>query len=155
MLARIAVGLIHLRFAHEITPSPCVRRLAALPKIEFEVPQIAIKQLLGGAVDIERVQRPGLEVDDEQAVVVLRNLARHHDEIGRQRRGLGVGPGQVPRHEPQRRKQRKIQTEEVEDALNSMLRTDYVPLRDIEKLNRLADYYVDYYGFLNQVLSEC
>jgi hypothetical protein len=45
-------------------------------------------------------------------------------------------------------------TEDVEDALNSMLRTDYVPLRDIEKLNRLADYYVDYYGFLNQILSE-
>ncbi len=35
-----------------------------------------------------------------------------------------------------------------------MLRTDYVPLRDIEKLNRLAEYYVDYYGFLNQILSE-
>jgi hypothetical protein len=44
--------------------------------------------------------------------------------------------------------------ENVDDAFNSMLRTDYVPLRDIDKLNRLADYYVDYYGFLNQILSE-
>src|SRR5689334_18019590 len=45
-------------------------------------------------------------------------------------------------------------TGDVEDAFNSKLRTDYVPLRDIEKLNRLAEYYVDYYGFLNQILSE-
>ena len=45
-------------------------------------------------------------------------------------------------------------TEDVEDAFNSMLRTDYVPLKDIEKLNRLAEYYVDYYGFLNHILSE-
>jgi len=42
----------------------------------------------------------------------------------------------------------------VEDAFNSMLRTDYVPLRDLDKLNRLAEYYVDYYGFLRQILSE-
>src|SRR6478672_6972589 len=44
--------------------------------------------------------------------------------------------------------------ENVEDAFNSMLRTDYVPLRDIDKLNLLADYFVDYYSFLNQILSE-
>jgi hypothetical protein len=42
----------------------------------------------------------------------------------------------------------------IEDALNSMLRTDYIPLKDSRKLNLLAEYYVDYYGFLNQVLSE-
>jgi hypothetical protein len=42
----------------------------------------------------------------------------------------------------------------VEDAFNSMLRADYIPLRDIAKLNLLADYYVDYYGFLSQILSE-
>jgi hypothetical protein len=47
-----------------------------------------------------------------------------------------------------------MSNQHVEDAFNSMLRTDYIPLRDVRKLNLLADYYVDYYGFLNQVLSE-
>jgi hypothetical protein len=42
----------------------------------------------------------------------------------------------------------------VEDAFNSMLRADYIPLKDIGKLNLLAEYYVDYYGFLSQILSE-
>ncbi|MGA2114936.1 MAG: hypothetical protein ABSH56_09330 [Bryobacteraceae bacterium] len=42
----------------------------------------------------------------------------------------------------------------VDDAFNSMLRTDYIALRDTAKLNLLAEYYVDFYGFLRQVLSE-
>jgi hypothetical protein len=42
----------------------------------------------------------------------------------------------------------------VDDAFNSMLRTDYIALRDTAKLNLLADYYVDFYGFLRQVQSE-
>lgn len=43
---------------------------------------------------------------------------------------------------------------DVEDALTSMLRTDYIALSDTEKLSRLADYYVDYFGYLGQVLGE-
>ena len=42
----------------------------------------------------------------------------------------------------------------VDDAFNSMLRADYIALRDTAKLTLLADYYVDFYGFLRQVLSE-
>ncbi len=42
----------------------------------------------------------------------------------------------------------------VDDAFNSMLRTDYIALRDTAKLGQLADYYVDYYGFLRQILSD-
>ena len=42
----------------------------------------------------------------------------------------------------------------VDDAFNSMLRTDYIALRDTAKLGQLAEYYVDYYGFLRQILSE-
>lgn len=42
----------------------------------------------------------------------------------------------------------------VDDAFNSMLRADYIPLKDTAKLSLLAQYYVDYYGFLNQILSE-
>ncbi len=42
----------------------------------------------------------------------------------------------------------------VEDAFNSMLRSDYIPLKDTEKLVRLADYYVDYLGFLREVVGE-
>src|SRR5271156_1442901 len=44
--------------------------------------------------------------------------------------------------------------QQIDDAFNSMLRTDYVPLKDTAKLSLLAQYYVDYYGFLNQILSE-
>lgn len=43
---------------------------------------------------------------------------------------------------------------QVDDAFNSMLRTDYIALRDTAKLGQLAEYYVDYYGFLRQILSE-
>ena len=42
----------------------------------------------------------------------------------------------------------------LEDALNSMLRTDYIPLSDTTKLNLLADYYIDYFGYLRQILGE-
>ncbi len=42
----------------------------------------------------------------------------------------------------------------IDDAFNSMLRADYIPLKDTAKLSLLAQYYVDYYGFLNQILSE-
>ncbi|SHE75719.1 hypothetical protein SAMN02745148_01060 [Modicisalibacter ilicicola DSM 19980] len=42
----------------------------------------------------------------------------------------------------------------IEDAFNSMLRSDYIPLKDTEKLVRLADYYVDYLGFLREVVGE-
>jgi hypothetical protein len=43
---------------------------------------------------------------------------------------------------------------QVDYAFNSMLRTDYIALRDTAKLSQLAEYYVDYYGFLRQILSE-
>src|SRR5689334_698198 len=43
--------------------------------------------------------------------------------------------------------------QKLEDAFNSMLRTDYIPLSDTEKLNRLADYYVDYMGSISQILG--
>lgn len=42
----------------------------------------------------------------------------------------------------------------MEDALNSMLRTDYIPLGDTQKLGLLKQYYVDYLGYLDQLLSE-
>lgn len=42
----------------------------------------------------------------------------------------------------------------LEDALNSMLRTDYIPLNDTGKLSLLADYYIDYFGYLGQMLGE-
>jgi hypothetical protein len=45
-------------------------------------------------------------------------------------------------------------TANMEDALASMLRTDYIPLRDTEKLQRLRDYYVDYMGYVPQLLGE-
>jgi hypothetical protein len=47
-----------------------------------------------------------------------------------------------------------MNNQQIDDAFNSMLRTDYIPLKDTNKLNRLAQYYVDYYGFLSQILSE-
>jgi len=43
---------------------------------------------------------------------------------------------------------------DIEDAFNSMLRTDYIPLRDTAKLQRLARYYVDYFGYLRQIVGE-
>ncbi len=42
----------------------------------------------------------------------------------------------------------------IEDAFNSMLRSDYIPLKDTDKLVRLSDYYVDYLGFLREVVGE-
>jgi hypothetical protein len=42
----------------------------------------------------------------------------------------------------------------IEDAFNSMLRTDYIPLRDTSKLKRLSRYYVDYFGYLRQIVGE-
>lgn len=42
----------------------------------------------------------------------------------------------------------------LEDAFNSMLRSDYIPLKDTDKLVRLADYYVDYLGFLREVVGQ-
>lgn len=42
----------------------------------------------------------------------------------------------------------------LEDAFNSMLRTDYIPLRDTAKLQRLSRYYVDYFGYLRQIVGE-
>lgn len=42
----------------------------------------------------------------------------------------------------------------LEDAFNSMLRSDYIPLKDTDKLIRLADYYVDYLGFLREIVGE-
>jgi hypothetical protein len=44
-----------------------------------------------------------------------------------------------------------MSNQQLDDAFNSMLRTDSIPLKDIGKLNLLANYYVDYYGFLNQI----
>ncbi len=43
--------------------------------------------------------------------------------------------------------------QDLEDAFNSMLRTDYIPLSDTNKLNLLADYYVDYMESVNQILG--
>lgn len=42
----------------------------------------------------------------------------------------------------------------IEDAFNSMLRTDYIPLRETSKLQRLSRYYVDYFGYLRQIVGE-
>lgn len=41
----------------------------------------------------------------------------------------------------------------VEDALNSMVRTDYIPISETTQLNRIRKYYVDYFGHLRKVLS--
>ncbi|MBN1626600.1 MAG: hypothetical protein JW944_08745 [Deltaproteobacteria bacterium] len=42
----------------------------------------------------------------------------------------------------------------IEEAFNSMLRTDYIPLRDTSKLERLSRYYVDYFGYVRQIVGE-
>lgn len=42
----------------------------------------------------------------------------------------------------------------IEDMLASMLRSDYIPLGDTKRLGKLKQYYVDYMGYLNQVLSD-
>lgn len=39
------------------------------------------------------------------------------------------------------------------EAFNSMLRTDYIPLQDTDRLSLLADYYVDYMGYVGQILG--
>lgn len=46
-----------------------------------------------------------------------------------------------------------MKNSDVSSAFDSMLRTDYVPLSDTEKLNLLADYYVDYFGYLDGLLG--
>ena len=43
------------------------------------------------------------------------------------------------------------QYENFEDAFNSMLCTNYIPLADTDKLNLLADYYVDYMGYMKKI----
>lgn len=48
----------------------------------------------------------------------------------------------------------KLNTQSLEDAFNSMLRADYIPLRDMKKMDLLAEYYVDYFSYLGQTLSE-
>ena len=45
------------------------------------------------------------------------------------------------------------QSQNIEDVFNSMLRTDYIPLADTEKLNLLADYYVDYMGYMKDIVG--
>jgi hypothetical protein len=42
----------------------------------------------------------------------------------------------------------------IEDMLTSMLRSDYIPLGDTKRLGKLKQYYVDYMGYLNQVLGD-
>jgi hypothetical protein len=42
---------------------------------------------------------------------------------------------------------------QLEEAFNSMLRTDYIPLQDTDRLSLLADYYVDYMGYVGQILG--
>ncbi|WP_320043311.1 hypothetical protein [uncultured Desulfobacter sp.] len=42
----------------------------------------------------------------------------------------------------------------IEDAFTSMLRSDYIPLKDTDKLIRLSEYYVDYLGFLREIVGE-
>lgn len=42
----------------------------------------------------------------------------------------------------------------VEDAFNSMLRSDYIPLKETAKLLKLSEYYVDYLGFLREIVGE-
>lgn len=47
-----------------------------------------------------------------------------------------------------------LKTSAVDEAFNSMLRADYISLSDTRKLQLLADYYVDYFGYLRQILGE-
>jgi hypothetical protein len=47
----------------------------------------------------------------------------------------------------------KVTAQRVNESFNSMLRTDYISLNDVEKLNLLAEYYVDYFGYLPQILE--
>ena len=35
-----------------------------------------------------------------------------------------------------------------------MLRTDYISLKDTERLNLLSRYYVDYFGYVSQIVGE-
>jgi hypothetical protein len=46
------------------------------------------------------------------------------------------------------------EAQKLDDAFNSMLRTDYIALKDTPKLALLTQYYVDYFGYLRQVVSE-
>ena len=48
----------------------------------------------------------------------------------------------------------KAEEQKISEAFSSMLRTDYIALSDIEKLKLLSLYYVDNFGFLDQILSE-
>lgn len=47
----------------------------------------------------------------------------------------------------------KATAQRFNESFNSMLRTDYISLNDVEKLNLLAEYYVDYFGYLPQILE--
>jgi len=42
----------------------------------------------------------------------------------------------------------------IAEAFNSMLRTDYIAINDINKLFKLRDYYVDHMNYLQQILAE-
>ena len=42
----------------------------------------------------------------------------------------------------------------IAEAFNSMLRTDYISLNDMDKLSLLSGYYVDYFGLVPEVLSD-
>lgn len=43
---------------------------------------------------------------------------------------------------------------DLEDAFDSMLRTDYISLADTEKLQLLGEYYVDYFKYLSGILTQ-
>jgi hypothetical protein len=42
----------------------------------------------------------------------------------------------------------------ISEAFNSMLRTDYISLNDVQKLGLLSTYYVDHFGLLPEILSD-
>jgi hypothetical protein len=43
---------------------------------------------------------------------------------------------------------------DIQEAFNSMLRTDYIPINDAKKLAKLSEYYIDYFGYLPQIIDE-
>lgn len=42
----------------------------------------------------------------------------------------------------------------IQDAFTSMLRTDYISLKDTVRLNLVSRYYVDYFGYISQIVGE-
>ena len=46
-----------------------------------------------------------------------------------------------------------LDSRSIQDAFTSMLRTDYIPLKDTERLNLLSRYYVDYFGYVSQIVA--